>query len=233
MDKKKYIITIVFIICIIILITNIFKKTNTEIVENELKNIQEQNNEISNLKNQTGAQADNELYMIGEEYDGRKALVIKPNIQYNIIMTGIIKEAKPEISEISNYIDTFPTKKGIWISKKSREGFLSLLKNITNSEYYIDEEGYLKLNTLNNEYDKIINEIINSNKCISIDLGGMLYIIDDMTGEVLEYPFEDMDPYQPYEKYGYENNSIYIVTTNKKNKLDESEIIKELINNLK
>lgn len=234
--KNKYlIISIIAIICIMmILCIFFFMKDNNEKMEIDLKNAEEQNNEINDIKKETGAQADNSLYMIGEEYDGRKALIIKPIVQYKVIMTGIIKKDKPELSEVNEFINKFPEKNGIWISEKSREKFLGLLKTITNSEYYIDSEGYLKLdNNINNEYDNLIKEIIDSNKSISIDISGTLYIVDDMTGEIVEYPFEDMDPYQPYEKYNTENKSIYILTENKENKLIDCEIIKELIDNLK
>ena len=51
-----------------------------------------------------------------------------------------------------------------------------------------------------------------------------------MTGEVVEYPFEQMDPEQIYEPYSSENYVIIEVTTNKAKKLTDSEILESIMN---
>lgn len=228
--KKRYIIFIIIILVICIAIEGlvIYKNTETKF-ESDLKNTQEENEEINSIKQETGAYGDSGLYMVGEEYDGRRALVIKPTIQYKIIMAGILKGDKPEFSDIDDLENKFPKKNGIWISERGRERFLQLMKSISDSEYYIDKDGYLQCDNKEN----ILNEIIEGDNCITIDISENLYIVDEMTGEVVEYPFELMDPYQTYEKYGADNKSVYIVTTNQSNKLNDNDIIKELIQDIK
>ncbi len=45
----------------------------------------------------------------------------------------------------------------------------------------------------------------------------------------MEYPFEDMDPTQIVELYGDNNKIILEVTTNKKNKLTDKEILETIV----
>ena len=58
----------------------------------------------------------------------------------------------------------------------------------------------------------------------------MCYIVDDITGEILDYSFEDMDKYQTFEYFEDENKKIIFITENKSNQLKENEIIESLLN---
>ena len=56
------------------------------------------------------------------------------------------------------------------------------------------------------------------------------YIVDDVTGEILDYNFENMDKYQTYEYFEDNDRIIVFVTENSSNVLTESEIFESLIN---
>ena len=50
-----------------------------------------------------------------------------------------------------------------------------------------------------------------------------------MTGEVVNYDYEIMNPYQPYQYYQNENKIIMMITENIEGKLQDEEIIKSVI----
>ena len=53
-----------------------------------------------------------------------------------------------------------------------------------------------------------------------------------MTGEIIEYPFERMDPYQAVDIYLKDNKRIIEVTTNESGKLTNEDILTDLLLNL-
>ena len=71
--------------------------------------------------------------------------------------------------------------------------------------------------------------MINSDKLYIINMTGIAYERDYISGEIVEYPFEDMDPYQVVEPYQKENKIILEITTNKNKKLTEKEILETII----
>ena len=68
-----------------------------------------------------------------------------------------------------------------------------------------------------------------SAKLYVIDMSGKTYQRDYITGEIIEYPFEDMDPYQVIEPYEIENAIILGVTSNKENRLSNEEILNTIV----
>lgn len=144
MNKKKILVIVLIFILIlvigIIVITNNLNKekegntnnTNTanlEVPDVEIdKNQVDYNNNatVNELKDFTGASGDTELYEVTTEYDGRQVLKIKDNKQYDVAIAGIIKQEKPEFSEIEELKKNAPKKPGIWVSEKSRTNFLNL-----------------------------------------------------------------------------------------------------------
>ena len=54
---------------------------------------------------------------------------------------------------------------------------------------------------------------------------GIAYERDYVSGEIVKYPFEYMDPMQIIEIYKKENNCIFQLTSNKNNKLPYKDII--------
>ena len=191
-------------------------------------------NIINEVKKEINATADTEMYQIEEEYDGRKILQIRPNIQFETVLAGIIKQGQPTEEEIPNLLEKKPTQNGIWIAEQAREQFINQLKENQINNYTINEEGYLK-NTekeeKGEEEEKILNKAINANKLYIIDIAGTAYIRDEFTGEIVEYPFEKMDPYQVIDTYQNEdqNQIILEITTNQQAKLSKQEILEEIL----
>ena len=187
---------------------------------------------IDEVKKEIDATGDTDIYQIYEEYDGRKILQIKPEVQYNTALAGIIKNDIPQEDEVSKLLEKAPTKKGIWISEASRENFLKLLKANNINQYEIDEDGYL-YSTQNSEDEnyKKIEKAINSEKLYIIDCFGRSYVRDEMTGEIYEYQFEAMDYFQAVDVYEKENSKIIEITTNKNGKLTEQEILTDILLN--
>lgn len=232
--NKKIRVLIIGIVIIVVLSCIIFmnKKSTENESENETFSVEQQ--QINELKQQLGITGKNDIYAVSEEYDGRKVLTIKPEIQYSTVMAGIIKESEPEYSEIEELLKKAPNTTGIWVSEKSREKFLKILELVTNAKYKIDEKGFLEKQELskNNKYDEKINNIISSNKLYVIDINSTCYILDDVTGDVVEYPFEEMDPYIPFEYFETGNKSIFVITSNSSNKISYEDAIKEILENI-
>lgn len=235
--RTKIIIAIAVVVVVVALIAINFllHKQETE-KENTISNEIDiyDKNVINEIKNEINATAESDLYQIEEEYDGRQILQIRPNIQFETALAGILKNEKPLENEIQNLLQNKPSKNGIWISKQSRNEFLNLLKDNGVNDYEIDNEGYLySKKESHDETSKKIKEAIDSNQLFILDMSGTSYIRDEMSGEIVEYPFERMDPYQVLDAYQEENQIILEVTTNAKEKLSKQEILNEILLNLK
>lgn len=249
MKNKKYIIiglAIIVIILIVALVIFFSRKNNEDgnnmvmVSENNVTNENAENNtsivdqdtsnqnvvEIENMKNEINATGNTDIYYVDEEYDGRKILQVKPDVQFDVDLAGIIKNTMPEENEISELVGKAPTDNGIWISEQSRERFSDLLKNNNINDFSISDDGYLQINNSENNdmANKLVN-MINSNNLYIINITGIAYERDYISGEITEYPFEDMDPTQAVEPYQKDNKIILEVTTNKMKELTESEIL--------
>lgn len=223
--KTKTIVILLVILLIIILGITIIVSSYQKKEEQ-----QAQIEQIEEIKNETGATADTNIYELGTEYDGREVLQVKPEVQMQAVWAGIEKNDSPTEEETNALWSSKPTKTGIWISPNSRETFLTILIDNDIHNFKINDEGYLyKDGTSQNDMAKRIEEMINSNIIYIIDISGTCYIRDEMTGELIEYPFEQMDPYQVCEPYYYENNIILEITTNVAGKLTNQEILSAII----
>ena len=154
MNKKSLIICIIVVLIIILAIfiiklNNLGKddKKNNDIENTALvesKNNEENVNanfidnsssyqytteEVEKIKKEINATANTDIYRIEEEPGGRKILQIKPEIQFNVDLAGIIKNGEPEENELNEILKKIPNTTGIWISNQSRKTFLGLLKN--------------------------------------------------------------------------------------------------------
>lgn len=233
---KKKIILLLIIICMVIVTLVIFNKIN---VTNKKKE-NEENSDISNnveiienIQKDINSTANTDLFEVVTEYDGKNSIRIKPDIQFNTVLAGIIKKDIPNENEINELIKNAPTNTGIWINDNSREDFINLLESNNINSFEIDENGYLKKkNNKDNELSnkvKIINQMVNSDELYIIDMSGKCYIRDDVSGEILEYPFEEMDPYQLAEPYYNDNVIILNITSNKNNYLSNEEILEGIL----
>ena len=71
--------------------------------------------------------------------------------------------------------------------------------------------------------------MINSKKLYIINITGIAYQRDYISGEIVEYPFEEMDHEQVLESYKYENKIILELSTNAKHKLTDKEILETIV----
>ena len=224
MKTKTIVILLVILLIVILGITIIVSNQEKE------KQQQAQTEQIEEIKNETGATADTNIYEVETEYDGREVLQVKPEVQIQAVWAGIEKNDSPIDEETNSLWSSKPTKTGIWISPDSRDTFLTILRDNDITNFNINEEGYLyKENTSQNDMAKRIEKMINSNIIYIIDISGTCYIRDEMSGELVEYPFEQMDPYQVCEPYYYENTIILEITTNKAGYLTNQEILSAII----
>lgn len=240
--KKNILIVLLLVIVVVIAIVLIFnnKKENSDqnILQNEIQSDEFVNrmvstdaNEINAIKNEINATGETDIYQIEEEYDGRKIIQVKPDIQYQVALAGIIKNGIPAEDEINTILEQAPTSSGMWISESSREKFMELLNSNNIVDFEITNEGYLKCNKQENltEQEEKLKNLAESNKLYVIDMSGKTYQRDYISGEVIEYPFEEMDPYQVLEPYEIDDSIILGVTSNKENRLSNKEILDAII----
>ena len=233
------IIAIIIVIAIIgIILLNEISKKNTNNVKwsNEFYKVDKneinykENTTVNELKEKMEMKADSNLYDITEEYDGRKTLNIKASVLYKVAFAGIIKKDKATFEEIDSiFEEKYPRNNGVWVSEQSREQFLKLISENTNTIYTIDEYGYLKTQENNkNEIDKKIENLINSDKTIIVDINSIDYDVDTVTGEIVEYPFQQLGDY--VDVISNDNDKIIALSSDKK--VNCNIILEEFINNL-
>lgn len=236
--KKNILIIVLLLIFASITAFLIFynKKENTlqnEIKSNEFMNemLSTDTNEINAIKNEINATGQTDIYQIEEEYDGRKIIQVKPDVQYQVALAGIIKNSIPAEDEINTILEKAPTSSGMWIYKSSREKFMDLLNSNNIVDFKITNEGYLKCNKQDNltEQEEKLKNMSESDKLYVIDMLGKTYQRDYISGEIVEYPFEEMNSYQAVEIYKVENSIIFGVTSNKENRLSNKEILDAII----
>lgn len=233
--KKNILIVLLLAIVVVIVIGLIFnnKKENSDqnILQNEIKSDEFMNRIVSTDSNEINATGQTDIYQIEEEYDGRKIIQVKPDVQYQVALAGIIKNGIPAEDEINTILEQAPNSSGMWISESSREKFMELLNSNNIVDFEITNEGYLKCNKQENltEQEEKLKDMAESDKLYVIDVSGKTYQRDYISGEVIEYPFEEMDPYQVLEPYEIENSIILGVTSNKENRLSNKEILDAII----
>ena len=235
--KKKFIVCIlvaVMIIGIVAILVNLSfqrKKENEKNTTNEIDIYDKET--IHEIKEEINATADTDMYQIQEEYDGRQILQIKPSIQFQTVLAGILKNGQPSENEIQDLLKNKPTQEGIWIAKQSRESFLNLLKDNGINSCAINEQGYLYMTEENEKEEaKKWKEAMHTNQLYIIDVSGVSYTRDDFSGEIVEYPFEKMEPYQAVDVYQEGNVTILEVTTNEKGILSKQEILQDVLLNM-
>lgn len=235
--KKSILIIILLIVVVVISIILIFgnKEENNDqnILQNAIENgiISTDSNEINEIKNEINATGQTDIYQIEEEYDGRRIIQVKPDVQYQIALAGIIKNSIPAEDEINTLLEQAPTNSGMWVSESSREKFMDLLNSNNIVDFEITNEGYLKCNKQANltEQEEKLKNMAESDKLYVIDMSGKTYQRDYISGEIIEYPFEEMDPYQVLEPYEVEDSIILGVTSNNDNYLSNEEILNDIL----
>lgn len=234
------IMTIVILLSFIVFKMKIYEKEQDgnkdeykQIYENMIKNsiMYNEKTTIKELKQEYNYSGNDEIYQIEKEYDGRKSLVIKSEIDFNIAFAGMIKSEKPNIDEINTIVkDNMPTKTGIWIDEKSRSKILEYLNNNSlQQDFFIDSDGYLKIINKNSKYGQMLDDVVNSDRLCIISVNGSDYMINPVDGDVILNPFEDMASDQVYDSVKNEKSIIIFITNNKKKKLSNEEIVEGLL----
>lgn len=241
MKKKIGIIIVIIIIVVIAIVLAINIKSGDKvqnIMQNNIQNdiftnrmVSTDANEINAIKNEINATGQTNIYQVEEEYDGRKIIQVKPDVQYQVALSGILKNGIPAENEISTLLEKAPKNSGVWISENSRDKFIQLLNNNNISSFEITNEGYIKCNKQDNltEQEQKLKSMSESDKLYIIDMSGKTYQRDYISGDIIEYPFEEMDPYQAIEPYEVENSAILGVTSNAANKLSNEEILNSIL----
>lgn len=202
-------------------------------IEEQPEQTEEEKQEIDEIKTSIGATGDSSIYEVQDGYNNQKIVIVKPNVKYKVAFAGMMKKSKPTLEEADEIIQNqHPKYAGIWIYDDCRQKFLEMLKECTNSEYNIDENGYLKIINKNeqNELDKKLENAINGNRLYLINLSSICYIVDDITGEILDYNFEEMDEMQIYEYFEDNDRTLIFVNENTNEQLTNEEIINSLVN---
>lgn len=229
--KKSVILCISFIVIIVIFVTVVYLKNKSN---QENSNATEQanaQNETSNatveeLMQNVNATANSDIYEIQKEYDGREVLVVKPSLQFCVAFAGSINKNLASIEEAQTITEqNLPQDTGIYVGN-SENKVLEYINEYTNSQYGVSDKGYLVLKESkeNNDIDNRIQKVMNSDYLYIVYCDGTMKNIDNITGEILNYDFEDMDPYQAYEYCQDENRFFIELTTNKENRLSQEEI---------
>ena len=251
MKKRKIILVIASMILVVVVVLMILKGKQqdkkhepkeeeqvdwnnpyTQIDKNEIAYYDKAS--IDELKQQMGLTADSNWYEVNTEYDGRKVLNIKADIQYKVAFVGMIKKGIPNMEEIDSIIqENHPTENGLWIEEQSRERFLTLLKGNTNAEYQINEKGYLEVkhNNQPNKNDQNLARLMQANKKMVITIADQYYQVDHVTGEIVKYPFEKLDNYQTYDRIESGDNLLLVISANTYGKLTNQAILEDLLQN--
>lgn len=161
-------------------------------------------------------------------------MTVKANVKYKVAFAGMVKKTLPSFEELDKILEQkSPKYRGIWIEQNSRDKLLKLFNSSEkiNSKYSINNEGYLEIVEKNfqTNYDKKIENAINGEKQYILDISSVCYIVDDVTGEILDYNFENMDKYQTYEYFKDGDKNIIFINQNTDNQLASSEIIDSII----
>ena len=233
MKKKIFIIILIIILLVVsgVIFFAIYSKEE-KIIEIEPESMsEEEKQEVNEVKDSLGMQGNTEIYEVQED-DDLKIVTIKSSIKYKVAFAGLIKKAKPEMNEIDNIVkQNNPRYAGIWIYEEDREKVLELISEVTESEYKIDENGYLKIVNSNskNKNDKKLEKIIKGDKLYVLTISSRCYMVDQVTGEILNYHFENMDPYQTYEYFEDDDKMIIFITENTEKQMTSKEIIESVI----
>ena len=250
--KISKLVIVILIVCIVIIFSyfgcirnkkqeNVSDESTSQQFEEDYENMKENsimyqdNSTIEDLKNEYKITGKNELYEITTESDGRKMLTIKTAINYQVAFCGMIKKAKPDFKELASmYDENKVTQNGIWIYPDDRETITDYLNHneYLKANYEINQEGYLKI-VMNDEatdMDRKIEKLTSGNYQYVISINSSCYMVDVVTGEIVENPYNDIEESQTYEYFQDENKMIIFVTENEKQRVTNNEIFCSLIN---
>ena len=225
MNKRKALLCILVILLIILIIVLAI------VTKNKKKDIgYNPNVKLEDIKEDKGITGSNDIYEMVEEYDGRKVLRVKPEYLFKVALLGLYQkennlgliDSKISIEDMDNnykIAKTYIIKKegGVIVLPNEQKIVLDFISANSKIKYQFDENNCLQVpNDVKEEeisdFDKKLIENIKSNSnTIIITYGTEYYSIDDVTGDVVKYPFVDLDPYIDYDAVRYENYEIRFV----------------------
>lgn len=214
-----------------IVIDNVY----TELDKNEIQ--YQDDTSVGDLKEQTSMSGNDEIYEVQEEYDGRKVLSVKANLKYKVAFAGMITEKIPKLQELDKILEQFlPKYSGVWVDKNSRDKVVELFNGSekSSSKYFVDGDGFLRISdkSLQTDFDKKIESAINGDRQFILSISSVCYIVDDVSGEILDYNFEIMDRYQIYEYFEDEDKCIVFVNENSYGQLSDLEMFESIVERL-
>lgn len=251
MNTKNKIIVVILLV-LFVLVTFIMYDVSKNNKNNDLnvinENVQKEYNDMiensvmyndkatmSDLKNEYKITGEDDLYQIDTEFDGRKVINVKPSINYKVAFSGMIKGSKPEFGEIDKiYANNAPQKNGIWINEQSREKIINCLNNSEKifSKYEVDSSGYLQILEKNeqSDFDKKIEKLISGDMQIVLDVSSVCYMVDSVTGQIIENAYNDLEEFQTYEYFSDNSKNLIFVTENEGGSLTNDEILESVLN---
>ena len=253
-NKKIILIIIIAIIlvisCVVLLLYYKSKKSNkeenaevNEISENVIQDylntkensvMYKDNATLEELKEEYKITGEDELYFIETESDGRKVINVKPDIDYKVAFCGMVNGEMPNLKDINKiYNFFFFLKNGIWININDREKIVNYLNNNSKlkAEYEVDQEGYLKITKTEDlsSTDEVIRKIIEGNKQYVLSISSKCYMVDVVTGKIVENRYNDLEEYQTYEYFQDGDKIIIFISENLENRMTNDEIFDSLI----
>jgi len=225
MNKRKVFICILIIllIALIIVLAIVTKNKKKDIGYNP-------NVKLEDIKEDKGITGSDDIYEMVEEYDGRKVLRVKPEYLFKVALLGLYQkennlgliDSKISIEDIDNnykIAKTYIIKKegGVIVLPNEQKNFLDFISANSKIKYQFDENNRLqapddiKEEELEEFDKKLIENIKSTSNTIILTYGTEYYSIDDVTGDIIKYPFVDLDPYIDYDAVRYENYEIRFV----------------------
>lgn len=74
-----------------------------------------------------------------------------------------------------------------------------------------------------------LEQMMQNHHLYILNMTGMAYQRDYLTGEIMEYPFEEMDPEQIVEPYQNDRMVTLEITSNQKGKVTPKEILETIV----
>ena len=153
--------------------------------------------------------------------------------QYYIELAGMLKNDIPTEDEVNSAkLMPINNEVGVWVEEKSREEFVNRINQITNNNYIIDENGFLKIEEQseeNNKYDNYLEMLLNANKLYAFGISGDFYLRDTVNGEIINNYYEELNEYQTYDYVIYNDKMIINLPKNENSYITNEEIFDSLI----
>lgn len=192
LNKHRKIIVVIVIILVIIICAIVWRITAY--------------NKDKELIKKQEAQAPTSATQLVEETNSKEELENEIDEKMKTILLGILKytgemEEQYDSEKVNTILDNeFKHSKGIFVSNRAKSKILSLLKETTDIEYSIDNDGYLKnvTNSETNDISKAINSLINGDKMIILDYNKYYYC--KLGEDICTFNIEDIQYMQKFKQ---------------------------------